>query len=170
MLVELPPELSSLPGHADILSDPTSRELYDLHGLDANRQIGSEAGKGNAREAWDEFKPFKKENKRTKARDSVRTQSSAGADVPTSGASEPRCEDPNERCGLESASSTGVGQSICSFPTPAPPQFAGKRLLEWHGYILAVSALQYPEQTYLLRICWAFTDKAISGAQSTCLL
>ncbi len=66
----------------DVLSDPKSRELYDLHGTDASSFQGAAAGSGNAREAWDEFKPFKKENKRTRARDSMRT-SAVAAETPS---------------------------------------------------------------------------------------
>ena len=69
---------------ADVLSDPKSRKLYDLHGADASSHQGAAAGKGNAREAWDEFKPFKKENKRTRARDAVRAQRTAAAETSTS--------------------------------------------------------------------------------------
>lgn len=46
---------------------------------------GAQAGQGNARTAWDEFKPFKKENKRTKAR--AAAQASSTADSERAGAS-----------------------------------------------------------------------------------
>lgn len=36
---------------------------------------GAAAGQGNARQAWDEFKPYKRENKRTRARDASRVSS-----------------------------------------------------------------------------------------------
>ena len=64
---------------ADVLSDPDSRKQYDLCGLDGPSQSGAASGRSNAREAWDEFKPFKKENKRTRARDAVRTNSGSQA-------------------------------------------------------------------------------------------
>ena len=47
---------------------------------------GAQAGQGNARTAWDEFKPFKKENKRTKAR-AASSQASASLDSDSAGAS-----------------------------------------------------------------------------------
>ena len=52
-----------------MLSDPQSRRLYDEHGLDLATHKGAGSGRGNARQAWDEFKPYKRENKRTRARD-----------------------------------------------------------------------------------------------------
>lgn len=36
------------------------------------RHQGATSGRGNAQSAWDEFKPFQKENKHTRARDSAR--------------------------------------------------------------------------------------------------
>ena len=86
---------------ADVLSDPKSRELYDLHGINASSHQGAAAGRGNAREAWDEFKPFKKENKRTRARDAVRTQSMAAAEASVSSGN---ADAPNDRC------------QLCTFP------------------------------------------------------
>lgn len=63
---------------ADTLSDPRSRQLYNQFGPEGMKQHrGAQAGQGNARDAWDEFKPFTKENKRTKAR----AASQAGASV-----------------------------------------------------------------------------------------
>ena len=54
---------------ADILSDEGSRALYDRYGLEGMGRHGDlGGGKGNARKAWDEFKPHKRENKRTRAR------------------------------------------------------------------------------------------------------
>ena len=42
---------------ADVLSDATSRRLYDQHGPEGMQQhSGAVAGTGNARRAWDEFK------------------------------------------------------------------------------------------------------------------
>ncbi|EIE23899.1 DnaJ-domain-containing protein [Coccomyxa subellipsoidea C-169] len=77
------PDVSSAPdatekfaelSHAyDVLSDATARSLYDRFGPEGmKQQAGADSGRGNAREAWDEFKPYKKENKRTKARDAAR--------------------------------------------------------------------------------------------------
>ena len=63
--------------HADVLSNPESRETYDKYGLDSSSHPGMTAGRGNAREAWDEFKPFRKENKRTRARDAAQAQNGA---------------------------------------------------------------------------------------------
>ncbi|BDA46467.1 probable chaperone protein DnaJ at N-terminal half [Coccomyxa sp. Obi] len=61
----------------DALSDTTSRSLYDRYGPEGmKQQAGANSGRGNAREAWDEFKPYKKENKRTKARDVARSSAS----------------------------------------------------------------------------------------------
>ncbi|KAK9906520.1 hypothetical protein WJX75_003297 [Coccomyxa subellipsoidea] len=57
----------------DVLSNETSRSLYDRFGPEGmKQQAGADSGRGNARQAWDEFKPYKKENKRTKARDATR--------------------------------------------------------------------------------------------------
>ena len=129
---------------ADVLSDATSRALYDAYGAEGMRsRSGAEAGRGNAREvpcadvanmffmrnlvpsiprfsslpsflltcphmpwkglwmhaacrvpllsarastevvllqAWDEFKPYKRENKRTRARDVARASASQSFD------------------------------------------------------------------------------------------
>ena len=66
---------------ADVLSDPTSRDLYDRYGPGVHEQPGGAAGRGNAREAWDEFKPFKRENKRTRARAASRTEEGSSAEA-----------------------------------------------------------------------------------------
>lgn len=80
-----------------MLSDPSSRQMYDLHGLDASSHLAGGGGSGNAREAWDEFKPFKKENKRTRARDAVRTQGTAdAAEGSSSGCEEEQMHDTAE--------------------------------------------------------------------------
>ncbi len=42
---------------------------------------GAHAGQGNARDAWDEFKPFTKENKRTKARAASQASMSVDGDL-----------------------------------------------------------------------------------------
>ncbi|KAK9817937.1 hypothetical protein WJX72_004542 [[Myrmecia] bisecta] len=61
----------------DTLSDSTARALYDQYGLEGMRtRQGAQAGRGNASRAWDEFKPYKRENKRTKARDASRASAS----------------------------------------------------------------------------------------------
>lgn len=66
----------------DTLSDPTSRKLYNQFGLEGMKQHGgAQAGQGNARDAWDEFKPFKKENKRTQARAASQASSSVDGDL-----------------------------------------------------------------------------------------
>ena len=66
----------------DTLSDPTSRQLYNQYGPEGMKQHqGSQAGQGNACSAWDEFQPFKKENKRTRARAASQASASAGGDV-----------------------------------------------------------------------------------------
>jgi DnaJ-class molecular chaperone len=65
---------------ADVLSDKDMRRTYDAEGLDGvareeraaqDGEAGAERRKSNASEAWEEFKPFKKETRRTKARDSA---------------------------------------------------------------------------------------------------
>jgi len=63
--------------HADVLSDQISRDLYDRYGPGFLEHPGGAAGRGNAREAWDEFKPYKRENKRTRARAATRTEEGA---------------------------------------------------------------------------------------------
>lgn len=60
----------------DILSDSQSRALYDAHGLDMGSMKGAESGRGNARDAWEEFKPFRRENKHTRARGAVQAEAS----------------------------------------------------------------------------------------------
>lgn len=67
---------------SDILSDPLSRQLYNQFGPDGMKQHqGAQAGQGNARDAWDEFKPFTKENKRTKARAASQASTSVDGDL-----------------------------------------------------------------------------------------
>lgn len=69
---------------ADTLSDPTSRQLYNQFGPEGMKQhLGAQAGQGNARDAWDEFKPFKKENKRTKARAASQASAAVDGDLDT---------------------------------------------------------------------------------------
>lgn len=53
----------------DVLSNPKSRSLYDRFGAEGMESMkDAHAGDGNADRFWDEFKPFKKENRKTKAR------------------------------------------------------------------------------------------------------
>ncbi|KAL0035404.1 hypothetical protein WJX77_005166 [Trebouxia sp. C0004] len=71
-------QFAQLSSAYDILSDPISRQLYNQFGPDGMKQhLGAQAGQGNARDAWDEFKPFTKENKRTKARAASQAGTSA---------------------------------------------------------------------------------------------
>ena len=64
---------------ADTLSDPVSRQLYDQYGPDGMQQHpGAASGRGNAREAWDEFKPFTRTNKHTQARDAAGSTAGVG--------------------------------------------------------------------------------------------
>ncbi|GMH41980.1 hypothetical protein BSKO_09899 [Bryopsis sp. KO-2023] len=64
----------------DILSDEVSRKLYDKYGLDGmQNQVGANSGLGNSDRFWNEFKPFKKENKRTRARDASSNFDAQGA-------------------------------------------------------------------------------------------
>jgi len=80
---QLMPMLARSPcsnAHADVLSDAAARALYDELGPDRMRSAaGAAAGAGNARAAWDEFKPFRRENKRTRARAAAASASEAGA-------------------------------------------------------------------------------------------
>jgi hypothetical protein len=58
---------------ADVLSDEEARKLYDLYGLDGmQRYQGAGAGAGNSSRLWEEFKPFQRANKSTRARDASR--------------------------------------------------------------------------------------------------
>lgn len=68
---------------ADVLSDEASRALYNKYGLEGMGRHGDVAGgRGNASKAWDEFKPHKRENKRTRARGASATAFSVEADNP----------------------------------------------------------------------------------------
>ena len=74
---------------ADTLSDPLSRKLYNQFGAEGMKQhYGAQAGQGNARDAWDEFKPFKKENKRTKARAASTASATVDGDMGSAAANE----------------------------------------------------------------------------------
>lgn len=54
----------------DVLSDANSRSLYDRFGADGmESKQGAHGGDGNADRFWSEFKPFKKETRKSKARD-----------------------------------------------------------------------------------------------------
>lgn len=48
-------------------------------------RAGAGAGSGNARRAWDEFKPFKRQNKHTRARDASTSSHGSSADEPAAG-------------------------------------------------------------------------------------
>lgn len=61
--------------HADVLSDPETRKVYDEIGMTIINGQTSVVSKGNARKAWDEFKPYIRQNKHTRARASSQTQS-----------------------------------------------------------------------------------------------
>eukprot|EP00891_Asterochloris_glomerata_P000287 jgi/Astpho2/287/fgenesh1_pg.00010_%23_49_t len=72
----------------DTLSDPVSRQLYDEYGPEGmQRHAGAASGQGNAREAWDEFKPFTRTNKHTQARDAAGNTAGmdGGARLPEAG-------------------------------------------------------------------------------------
>ena len=58
--------------------------MYDRLGLEGMRghQAASQ-GRGNASRAWDEFKPFQKENKRTQARAAAASSSGGDSAAPT---------------------------------------------------------------------------------------
>lgn len=45
------------------------------------RSAGAEAGRGNASQAWEEFKPYKRENKHTRARDAARASYGSSFDA-----------------------------------------------------------------------------------------
>ena len=69
----------------DVLSDETARKLYDEYGAEGMKsQEGGTAGRGNADRLWDEFKPFKRENRRTKARSAARCGSQTSCEFRTS--------------------------------------------------------------------------------------
>ena len=69
-------------GTADVLSDPETRAIYDQQGLEGlqRSRSGAAAGPSSASKAWDEFKPFQKDNKRTQARSSSASNSETGAE------------------------------------------------------------------------------------------
>lgn len=67
----------------DILSDESSRALYDKYGLEGmGRHRGADRGTGNASKAWDEFKPHVRDNKHTRARGASAEAASAGSQAP----------------------------------------------------------------------------------------
>ncbi|CAD7699107.1 unnamed protein product [Ostreobium quekettii] len=66
----------------DVLSDETARALYDKYGAEGMKShMGASAGTGNSKRDWDEFKPFKRENHRTRARAAAREASSGEKEV-----------------------------------------------------------------------------------------
>jgi hypothetical protein len=68
-----PPFSHHVHATADILSDPKSRALYDSYGKQGMQgREGAGAGVGNARDAWEEFKPYVRQNKHTRARQASR--------------------------------------------------------------------------------------------------
>lgn len=70
----------------DVLSDADARALYDRFGPEGMQgRPGAGAGSGNARRAWDEFKPFKRQNKHTRARDASSSSHGSSADEPAAG-------------------------------------------------------------------------------------
>ena len=74
----------SLHADADVLSDESLRKLYDQYGLEGMGRHGNvNSGKGNANKAWEEFKPHKRENKRTRARDSAAEASTSNGHATT---------------------------------------------------------------------------------------
>jgi hypothetical protein len=74
------PECLASNACADVLSDPESRRLYDIHGDAGMRgRPGAAGGTGNASAAWDEFQPFVKANKNTRARDASGAAAAAAA-------------------------------------------------------------------------------------------
>lgn len=77
--------------YADVLSDATARALYDELGPERmHARAGARAGAGNARAAWDEFKPYKREGKRSAARAAAAAAAGAGgANGAGGGAREP---------------------------------------------------------------------------------
>jgi len=93
LALQLHPDVNSAPdaserfqeisGAYDVLSDPEARSLFDRYGAQGMSSHGrTSGGWGNSRAAWDEFKPFKRENKRTRARASAHAASTAAAGAP----------------------------------------------------------------------------------------
>ena len=69
----------------DVLSNPTSRKLYDTYGVEGmENKSGAHAGDGNADRFWDEFKPFEKQSRKTKARNAGMSGRSFAIDAQTS--------------------------------------------------------------------------------------
>ena len=66
---------------ADVLSDADTRRLYNELGMSFNDSPGSASKRGSARDAWEEFKPFVRQNKHTRARASSHSQSTSQPDA-----------------------------------------------------------------------------------------
>ncbi|KAL6772176.1 hypothetical protein ACKKBG_A29235 [Auxenochlorella protothecoides x Auxenochlorella symbiontica] len=91
---EAPARFARLAEAYEVLYDEELRRSYDREGprgVEAavrSRASGAGVGTGEARRAWDEFKPFRKENRRTQARAAAgpRSGSEGSPPTPSSGA------------------------------------------------------------------------------------
>ncbi|KAI3438697.1 hypothetical protein D9Q98_001117 [Chlorella vulgaris] len=73
----------------DTLSDVDARKLYDRYGAEGmKRHTGSSAGTGNAARFWDEFKPHKRTNKRSQARDASTASFSSASSIDEAGSTD----------------------------------------------------------------------------------
>lgn len=92
---------------------------------------GASSGSGNASRAWDEFKPYKKVNKRTKARDASTASYTSSSDEPGASGSMNEAAGAGEASQEAAASSSGSGAG-------------GAAADRWSGMPQAGAVVEYP--------------------------
>lgn len=128
----------------DVLSDAAARALYDRFGPEGMQgRAGAGAGRGNASRAWDEFKPFKRQNKHTQAR-AASTASYGGSsmDDPAAGAASTSGSSSSHR---SAASSTGQHSNGGGKGGSAPGSSSEDGWVERWAHLPAAGAIvEYP--------------------------
>ncbi|PSC75282.1 chaperone -like [Micractinium conductrix] len=131
----------------DVLSDPASRALYNAYGPEGMRgRDGAGAGRGNSSRAWDEFKPFKRQNKRTQARDASTASyaSSVDASMDASGSEDGGPSATHAAAAAAAAAAEAAAAGTAAAPAGSASGGGGNWAARWAGLPTAGTVVEYP--------------------------